>query len=182
MKRKTAREIFAESFRELAENKSVDKITVREIADNCGYSSATFYRQFRDKYDLIAWDYSRRLEAIMLQIGVKECSWRQSLIDAANYFQEQKRYLANLFLHTSGLDSFICNMTEIHVSCLKEIVQRVSQTTRLDAKTEMYIRIYVLGTVHLTCEWILGNYSVSPKELAEVYENSLPEPLRQYLC
>ena len=73
-------------------------------------------------------------------------------------------------------------MREIHFSCLREIVQRVSQTTRLDAKTEMYIRIYVLGTVHLTCEWILGNYSVSPKELAEVYENSLPEPLRQYFC
>ncbi len=182
MKRKAVREILAESFRELAENKSVDKITVREIADNCGYSSATFYRQFRDKYDLIAWDYSRRLEAIILQVGVKECSWRQLLIDVANYFQKQKRYLANLFLHTSGLDSFVCNMREIHFSCLREIVQRVSQTTRLDAKTEMYIRIYVLGTVHLTCEWILGNESVGPKDLAEVYENSLPEPLRQYFC
>ena len=49
MKRKTAKELLAESFRELAEQKSVDKITVREIAENCGYSPATFYRQFRDK-------------------------------------------------------------------------------------------------------------------------------------
>lgn len=50
MIRKTAKTILADSFRELAENSSIDKITVKDIADNCGYSSATFYRQFQDKY------------------------------------------------------------------------------------------------------------------------------------
>ena len=34
--------------------KSIDKITVKDITENCGYSSATFYRHFKDKYDLIA--------------------------------------------------------------------------------------------------------------------------------
>lgn len=42
MKRKTTKEILAESFRELAESKSVDRITVREIVDNCDYSTAAF--------------------------------------------------------------------------------------------------------------------------------------------
>ena len=60
MKCKTAREILAESFREVAETKPIDKITIRDIVDNCGYSPATFYRQFSDKYDLIAWDYVDR--------------------------------------------------------------------------------------------------------------------------
>lgn len=44
MKRKTAKEILAETFQELAEKKSIDKITVKDITDNCGYSPATFYR------------------------------------------------------------------------------------------------------------------------------------------
>ncbi len=61
MKRKTAREILAESFRELAGFKPVDKITVPNIIENCGYSKTTFYRLFKDKYDLIAWDYARQL-------------------------------------------------------------------------------------------------------------------------
>ena len=54
LKRKTAKEILAESFREVAEHKNIDKITVRDITENCGYSSAAVYRQFRDKYDRIA--------------------------------------------------------------------------------------------------------------------------------
>ena len=65
MKRKTAKEILAESFRELAKSKNIDKITIKDITDNCGYSPATFYRQFRDKYDLIAWEYTRGVAAIM---------------------------------------------------------------------------------------------------------------------
>lgn len=65
MKRLTAKEILAESFRELAQKMPIDRITVRDITANCGYSQATFYRQYRDKYDLIAWSYTRDLEAIL---------------------------------------------------------------------------------------------------------------------
>ena len=37
---------------------------MKDIVNNCGYSSATFYRQYKDKYDLIAWAYTRDLELI----------------------------------------------------------------------------------------------------------------------
>lgn len=70
MKRKRANEILAESFREVAEHRPIDKITIQEIVDNCGYSPATFYRQFRDKYDLIAWDYVHRTTTIIDKVGV----------------------------------------------------------------------------------------------------------------
>lgn len=44
MKRKTTKEILAESFHELGELKPIDKITIQDIVDNCGYSPVTFYR------------------------------------------------------------------------------------------------------------------------------------------
>ena len=114
MKRKTAKEILAESFRELAEKKNIDKITVKDIVDNCAYSSATFYRQFKDKYDLIAWAYTQDLEEIMERIQFDEASWKKALIDAAKYYQRHKTYLSNLLLHTSGYMSFIRYMSEIN--------------------------------------------------------------------
>ena len=58
IQRKTAKELMADSFKELAHKKNIEKITVKDVVENCGYSPATFYRHFRDKYDLIAWDYS----------------------------------------------------------------------------------------------------------------------------
>ena len=89
MKRKTTKEILAESFRELAESKSVDKVTVQEIVDNCEYSTATFYRHFKDKYDLIAWDYARKTAEIMGRINGKDYSWAQTLRDGAEHYSEE---------------------------------------------------------------------------------------------
>ena len=181
MKRKTAKEIFAESFREIAQKKSIDKITVKDITENCGYSSATFYRHFKDKYDLIAWDHAQSVAGIMNRIGINHYPWKQTLLDGARNFQDQKEYLSNLFLHTSGHDSFVKYMTEINYTALRNYIVKAIGEKELDEKTEMYIRIYCHGTVSLTCEWILGQYHSSPEELAEIFENSLPMPLQPYL-
>ena len=177
MKRKTTKEILAESFRELAECKSIDKITVQEIVDNCDYSTATFYRHFKDKYDLIAWDYARRAEEIMAKLSIDGARWKQTLMDWAAYFQTEKEYLANLFLHTSGHDSFIQYMTEIHYRAFTKHLLMISGQKELDEKTSLLARTYCLGTVYLSCEWIIGKYDISPDELAEIYRNALPQPL-----
>lgn len=181
MKRKTAKEILSDSFRELAKQKTIDKIKIKDITENCGYSVATFYRQFKDKYDLIAWDYIRDQAEIMNRIEGKNYEWRQTLYDGAEYFYTHKDYLANLSRHTNGYESFFGNMIEIHNDTLKKYILKSSGLDELDEKTEMYILTYCLGTVSLTCEWILGRYDVSPEVIAEVYEMSLPQPLKQYL-
>ena len=91
MKRLTSKEMLAASFRELAESRPIDKITTKDIAENCGYSQATFYRQFKDKYDLIAWAYTRDLEAILDELTGEEVSLKQTLLSAANYLQAHRR-------------------------------------------------------------------------------------------
>lgn len=180
MKRKTSKEILAESFREVAERKNIDKITVRDITENCGYSPATFYRQFRDKYDLIAWDYAHEFKGILSGMHGSKAEWKNVLKCAAVFFQERKAYLANLFLHTGRFESFIAYMQEIHYQSLKEIVEKASGQS-IDAMTEMIIRLYVLGTAQFTCEWILGKWEATAEELGTVFEQTFPAPLQKYL-
>lgn len=181
MKRKKAKEILVDSFRELAGSKSIDKITIQEIVDNCDYSPATFYRHFKDKYDLIAWDYARGTAHIMDPLGDGSYAWELTLLMGARRYAGEKDYLKNLLLHTTGHDAFIRYMTEINYEALKKHILSVSGLRELDEKTDMYVRIYCLGTVNLSCEWILGRYTATPEALAEVYKNFLPLPLHQYL-
>ena len=180
MIRKSSKEILAESFREVAERKAIDKITVKDITENCGYSPATFYRQFKDKYDLIAWDYTRELKGILSEMDGSRAEWHKVLSRVASFFQERKTYLANLFLHTNGLESFMTYMQEVNYQCLKGVVQNASGMKDMDPLTDMYIRLYVLGSCQLTCEWILGKREAAAEELAMVYEQTLPLPLQQY--
>ena len=54
MKRKTTKEIIADSFMELAATKAINRISIVDIVENCSLTKPTFYRYFRDKYDLIS--------------------------------------------------------------------------------------------------------------------------------
>ncbi len=181
LKRKTSKEILAESFREVAEHKNINKITIRDITENCGYSAATFYRQFKDKYDLIAWDYSRKAEEIMSGMNGSQAEWHNALTEAANFIKESKTYLANLFLHTSGLESFITNMREVNYQCLKNVAERANGNQPVSPHIEMCIRLYVLGTTQFICEWILGKWDITAKELVSVCEEALPSSLQKHL-
>lgn len=91
MKRKTTKEILAESFRELAQTKNIDKITIQDITDNCGYSPATFYRHFKDKYDMIAWDHTKGVSSIMGKIGKDELIQLKHLLDKALIRMEEAK-------------------------------------------------------------------------------------------
>ena len=181
MKRKTAKEILAASFRELAEGKGIDKITIREIVDNCGYSPATFYRHFKDKYDLIAWEHTRAVAEIVDRTRADDYPWKQTLHDGARLYHEKRDYLVNLLRHTSGHDSFMRYMAEINCSALEKYILSVNGNRKLTHEETMLVKIYCHGVVALACEWILGQIRTTVEEIAEVYEQSVPEPLKKYL-
>ncbi|MCD7825189.1 MAG: TetR/AcrR family transcriptional regulator [Clostridiaceae bacterium] len=47
------REAFVNAFFQLAQKKSINQITIREITDLAGYNRTTFYRYFEDVFSLI---------------------------------------------------------------------------------------------------------------------------------
>jgi AcrR family transcriptional regulator len=181
MKRKTAKEILTASFQELAEVKSIDKITIQDIVDNCGYSPATFYRHFTDKYDLIAWEHTRAIAEIMDRTGEDDYLWKQTLYDGARFYYENKEYLVNLLKHTSGHDSFVRYMTEINCAALEKYILSVNGNQKLTHEEMMSVKFFCHGIVGLGCEWILGEINATWDEIAEVYEQSVPETLKKYL-
>ena len=181
MRRKTAKEILTASFQELAAVKSIDKITIQDIVDNCGYSPATFYRYCKDKYDLIAWEHTRSVAEIVDRTSADNYPWTQTLYDGARLYSENRDYLANLLQHTSGHDSFMRYMTEINCAALERYILSVNGDQKLTHEETMYVKMYCHGIVDLACEWIMGQINTTLEEIAEVYEQSIPEPLRKYL-
>ena len=47
--------VLAESLKELAATRPIDKITIKEITDRAGVIRPTFYNHFQDKYELLEW-------------------------------------------------------------------------------------------------------------------------------
>lgn len=56
---------LAASVMKLLESKPLDKITIKDITDECGVTRNTFYYHFQDIYDLCSWIFISRAEEIM---------------------------------------------------------------------------------------------------------------------
>ena len=50
-----AKQSLAASLKKLLMTQRIDKITIKELTDDCGISRAAFYYHFRDIYDLVEW-------------------------------------------------------------------------------------------------------------------------------
>lgn len=55
---------MADALKKLMAQKSLQKITIQEIADDCGMNRYTFYYHFTDIYDLLSWMFQE--EALSL--------------------------------------------------------------------------------------------------------------------
>ena len=181
MKRKTTKELLAESFLELAQKKRIDKITITEITDNCGMSQPTFYNHFKDKYDLIVWIHTSRVSEVMGRIDDKSYLWKDTLLDGARYYYDNREFIKNALKHTSGQDSFIEYVRKRNTEFLKAEVQKKLMTEHIPDEIMGMIEVYVYGTVQYMLEWLISDMHLTPEQVAAIWEKSLPAPLRQYL-
>ena len=53
VKSKDTKELLKNSLIELAKKKPIDKITIKQVSENAGVTSQTFYNHFSDKYDMV---------------------------------------------------------------------------------------------------------------------------------
>ena len=64
VERKSTRELFESSLYDLLRETPFEKITVTDLARNCGVSQRAFYNHFRDKHDLAEWCYLHAVDQL----------------------------------------------------------------------------------------------------------------------
>ena len=75
-----------ESFIRLLNERPLDKITIKDIVDDCGISRNTFYYHFQDMVDLVEWMLI--FQARQTIGGPEEPpSWQQALLGGRLYLR-----------------------------------------------------------------------------------------------
>ncbi|MCR5032477.1 MAG: TetR family transcriptional regulator [Lachnospiraceae bacterium] len=59
---------IAEQLREMAKDRSIDKITVTALVERCSISRQTFYYHFRDIPDVVEWYFNKGLDDMVQSI------------------------------------------------------------------------------------------------------------------
>lgn len=92
----TTKHALAESFKKLLSKRSFDKITVKDIVEDCGVNRQTFYYHFHDIYDLIEWifqDAANRVSEDSLDYN----NWTSGLGKLTNFLLENKVLILNAY-------------------------------------------------------------------------------------
>ena len=87
---------LAKSMKECMQSSSVENITVKQIAENCGLTRQTFYRNFLDKYDLINWYFDRILLESFRHMGEGKTVY-EGLVNKFHYIEEEKLFFKAAF-------------------------------------------------------------------------------------
>ena len=174
------KDILAASLRELAKEKAVDKITIREITDNCEMSATTFYNHFQDKYELFAWIYNQRIEPVWGRIG-NGVSWREALCEAVTALTEDRAFYANMLKNTAGQTSFRYATNDYAIGLLLARFRSRAHSSKLPDSIVFFVRFYMRAISETANDWLLAGQPIPLEELVTLLDQAMPEPLRSYL-
>jgi len=91
-----AKPAIINSFKELLNKKSMDKITVKEICTQCGVNRQTFYYYFKDIVDILNFIIFEELRVDIAQNKTFE-TWEGGFLATLNYFKKNSKMIYHIY-------------------------------------------------------------------------------------
>lgn len=144
---------MAASLKKLLEKKTLDKITIKDITEDCGVNRQTFYYHFHDIYELMEWSFTERARAFT-EAHADGNDWKQMILDLIEKLSEEKAFILNTFNSVSRrqLEFFLHSL-------VKPILQDITETfseglTISEQDKEFVIDIFSFGFIGIMTEWV----------------------------
>ncbi len=163
--------LLADSFKELVLEKSVEKITIKEITDRAGVIRVTFYNHFQDKYELLEW-ICREEIVNPVRILLQNHMHREAMMFMFTAMQKNKEFYTHV-ARTSGQNSFENTMQKLISEMIEEIF--VSEGAAGQKKYSWLSAgwaadYYAMSLTYVLMSWIGKDMSVPPEEMVDLYE------------
>ncbi|MBQ9278193.1 MAG: TetR/AcrR family transcriptional regulator C-terminal domain-containing protein [Lachnospiraceae bacterium] len=182
MKKKTTKELLADSFLELAEKTPINKITIANIVDNCDVTQPTFYRYFKDKYDMIAWIYAQETGKNISKVGRNGYVFKDTFLDGMRFYDENRKFMVNALKHTSGRDSFLFQMSDMNIRFIENEIKKKLNVSECPQDLDAVVKMFCYGTNQFLYDWLIEKNDLTYEQVANLMEESIPEVLRPYIC
>ncbi len=169
-----------DSFIELAKKKPLDKITVKQISDNCGVTSQTFYNHFSDKYDLIIWAYKERVNNLLYEFEEGNLTWRQVIHGFLDGYEVNEGFIRNAILNTKGEDSYIKKSSYFLCEKIEFFVKKRRRVEELPDNIKLLIKFNVGGMMNVIAYWLFNGMRTEKSEMVDLIIDSIPKRLLDY--
>lgn len=162
----TTKRALEASLKNLLLQKPLDKITINDIAEDCGISRMTFYYHFRDIYDLVEWtcveDATRALK------GKKTYdTWEEGLLSIFQAVRDNKPFIMNVY-HVVSRERIEQYLYPLIHGLLMGVVEEKSADMVVNEDDKQFIAsFYEYAFVGVMLEWIRNKMKEDPAVIVE---------------
>ena len=152
------------SLKHLLLQKPLNKITINDIAEDCGINRMTFYYHFKDIYDLVEWscleDAKRALEE------KKTCeTWQQGLLQIFEAVQANKPFILNVYrcVHREQVEKYLQPLVD---RLVLDVLNGEAQGLHVrDEDMQFIAQVYSYVFIGVMLDWIKDDMLQPPQEL-----------------
>lgn len=162
---------LAESLKELAGSRPVEKITIKDITDQAGVIRPTFYNHFQDKYELLEWIVETELLAPIFPLLQNDMTEAAMVLLFSNIEKERAFYT-----HVVRMEGPVTFHEIAQRSVRKILLELISE--RMSGKTpkhkwltpDIVAAYYAQSMCFITENWVLQGMPYSPQEMGKAYQ------------
>ncbi len=154
------------SLKNMLLKKPLDKITINDIAEDCGISRMTFYYHFKDIYDLVEWSCAE--DAAKALAGNKTYdTWQQGLLQIFEAVKENKPFIMNVYRSVSR-EQVEIYLYKVTYDLLLNVVNEEAAGMPVREEDKAFVaNFYKYAFVGLMLDWIRGDMQEDPNEIVK---------------
>ena len=161
--------VLASTLKEMAEKKSLSKITINDLTQACDVSRQTFYNNFKDIYDLVEWIYLKEV-VTPIERGKIYDKWQDALTSIFQYISENHVFVLNTYrsFGKEFLEKVLRQEIELFLS--NQVFKKIEVTKEEAKQVEFSYSFYTYALVGVGLDWIEKQIPESVEELVERIE------------
>lgn len=172
-----------ESLKKMLLKKSINKITISDITEDCGINRMTFYYHFKDIYDLVEWscveDAARALD------GKKTYdTWQQGFQQIFQAVLDNKPFVQNVYqsVNREQVETYLYSLT--HNLLIGVIEEKAVGMQVRDEDKEFIADFFKFAFVGLMLDWIRNGMKKDPQQIIDrlsiLIEGDITRALNKY--
>lgn len=163
------KKLMADSLKKLMLVKPLNKISIREIVEDCGVNRQTFYYHFQDIYGLLEWILEKEVLSI-LEDNDKFLTWQEAGIYLLKYLEKNSTiYLCALnSLGRSSIKNFL--HSDVKNVATKYITNIASDVEATQEDFDHVVHYFTICFGSLLEDWLSNGSKQSPEELIEILD------------
>ena len=174
MPNRTRRDIVM-AFNRLISRTEIENITVEKIVKEAEISKATFYRYFKDKYDVMNYNYKELLDEC-----VKGVNNYRDLYYRLYHIARMKWSPILRAFNSTGVNSFANYIFSYSWNTVDEITKQNRDGDGLTEEEKLQLDVFCYGITYMYKKWNQGEYPLDANTAADTLFDMMPKTLKDY--